>query len=90
MGILIVLNSILFGLPFVYESFFNIILGLFVIVITFLSGREKHVVYRRQAKRREKTSEIYAETHPLAGEDAEAIYGTTSEYKPDETKISVE
>ncbi len=67
-GILIVLNSILFGLPFVYESFLNITLGLLVIVVAFLLGREKsgghHSNHHKHGRNRERATDVFAENEP--------------------------
>ena len=62
-GIILVLNAVVFGLPFVYESSLNIALGLFVIVIAFLLGRTKPAVHGHH-KKRGRSSEIYAENRP--------------------------
>jgi len=67
-GILIVLNAVVFGLPFVYESSLNIILGLFIVVIAFLLGRTNASPYKYHGKR-EKVSDIYAENRPEVVED---------------------
>ena len=72
-GILIVLNAAVFGLPFVYESSLNIGLGLFVIVIAFLLGRTKPVVHRNHRKR-ERSSDIYAENLPDVAEHVSGVH----------------
>lgn len=66
-GILIVLNSILFGLPFVYESFLNIILGLSVIVIAFLSGGKKSSAHHhhKHTHERERADDVFVQSSPI-------------------------
>ena len=86
-GILIVLNSILFGLSFVYESFLNIILGLSVIVITFLFGGKKSSAHHhKHMRKREQAGDVFAENNPKDGRD-ESDLEPHLEPIPEENKI---
>lgn len=66
-GTLIVLNSVLFGLPFPYESILNIVLGMAVVVLTYFLTREKRTSHHRDSReprKRTKTPDVFVESQP--------------------------